>query len=141
MPGFSDDGRWLPPQRGAGLVARDDSPLPDAPLPIGFVILETHSRGHLADDGARSVHHVYQGRTTRSDAIEFYRRHLRDAKWRRVVEEAIGGVATLWYTKGPEDLVVRIEPRRDGVVTIRLQITDNPLAGTRTPWTRNIATN
>ena len=128
MPGYSDEGVWLPPQQGRGLVADPDSPVPDAPVPIGFVTLTSRSRGHVNDTGLRSVAHMYQGRADMSDTVSFYREKLQHHGWQRRHEETIDGITTIRCSKGPEQLVLRISQRRS-VITVKLDIFDKNLPG------------
>ncbi len=128
MPGYSDEGVWLPPQQGRGLVADPDSPVPDAPVPIGFVTLTSRSRGHVNDTGLRSVQHMYQGRADMSDTVSFYREKLRHHGWQRRHEETIDGITTIRSSKGPELLVLRIS-QRGSVISVKLDIFDKNLPG------------
>ena len=129
LPAFSEEGKWLSQPHGQGLVAKRDSPLPDVPVPIGFVALEARSVGYVTQDGVRMVRHIYQGRAGLADAVEFYRQELRHHGWRRLHEDNVGHIAAMRYVKGPESLIVRLS-RRHTVVTLRLNI--EPLESSHT---------
>jgi len=121
LPAFSEDGAWLSQAPGGGLVADAESPLPDVPVPIGFVALEARSVGYVTRDGVRMVRHVYQGRAEMVEAVEFYRQELERRGWKRRHEDNTGNISALHYRKGPETLLVRINSRYS-VLTIRLNI-------------------
>ncbi|MEX0655014.1 MAG: hypothetical protein WD534_00515 [Phycisphaeraceae bacterium] len=115
---FTDDGDYLPPQSGPGLVARDRSPIPDVPLPIGFVAVPSRSEARIGAS-AREVRHVYQGRSNTAEVVNFYRQHLPRHGWSSQGRERdADGTTVMRYTKGPESLRVRIGERHSVVTTI-----------------------
>ena len=128
LPGFSDEGKWLPPQRSTGLVAAPDALLPDAPVAIGFTVLKSRSRGYVTDSGIRQVEHVYQGRATQADTVQYYRQQLGHHGWQHLSEQMVNGTANMRYTKGPENLNLQISQRR-GIVTVHLDLHDKNLPG------------
>ena len=80
---YSDDGEYLEPQYGRGLVRNASAPLPDVPAPIGFKLVR--SRSSAAFDGAsRTLTHIYQGRARRGELLNYYREVLDESGWRRV---------------------------------------------------------
>jgi hypothetical protein len=122
---FSDEGDYLPRASGPGLVVMDDHPIPDVPMPVGFVALPSRSSSDMAGN-ARRVTHVYQGRATGRDAIDFYRDHLDDFGWRFQRLDALpDGSSVQSYTKGPEMLRVQ-SVDDDGVLTIYIFIEPLP---------------
>lgn len=120
VPRMSDDNQLLPPRTGDGLVAKPNSPIADAPMPIGFVMVESRSRAHAAA-GSRTVHHVYQGQSTRADVVNFYRTTLSQYQWDRKSESITPSVIDLTWTKGREVLVAKITTS-GGVTTIEIDI-------------------
>lgn len=123
MP-LSDDGRWLPPATGEGLVARRDSPIPDVPMPVGFVGVASRSQSSVVDD-VRVVHHLYQGQAGVADAITFYRRELPAQGWRLISSQIEVQPAVLLYQKGREQLQISVV-RRHRVVSITVSIQARP---------------
>jgi hypothetical protein len=120
LPLMSDDNQLLPPRAGEGLVAKPNSPIGDAPMPIGFVIVESQSRAH-ATGGSRTIHHVYQGQGTRADVVNFYRATLSQYQWEHKSESITDKKIDLSWTKGREVLLMNIVTR-GGVTTIELDI-------------------
>jgi hypothetical protein len=119
---LSSDGQYLAPQIGPGLVARPDSPIPDLPMPIGFVIVVDQSR--VESRGlSRYVRHVYQGRASMADATRFYRHHAPLQQWRSLGEQTQDGQTVMWYAKGSERLTLQLA-RRGGIVSVVVWITD-----------------
>lgn len=104
---FSEDFQYLSRQAGPGLVAEPDSPIPDAPHPVGFKpIVRKSTVETLAP--SRVLRHVYQGRAPLADVRLFYGQQLPFHGWRvddqRFTEE---GELVLEYVKGRERLRVR----------------------------------
>ncbi|MCE9590648.1 MAG: hypothetical protein K8S99_09015 [Planctomycetes bacterium] len=117
---LSDDNQVLSPQSGRGLVERPNSPIPDAPMPVGFVVVESKSRSHSTSAG-RVVEHYYQGLASKGDTLNFYRTHLTGNGWQRRSETNVGGIIAATFAKGRETLELRITNPRD-VTTVRLNI-------------------
>lgn len=123
LPGvpFSDEGSYLPPKAGPGVVAAEKSYIPDVPMPIGFKPLPKRSSSS-SDAYARTVHHVYQGHASSAEVVLFYRQHLGKYHWNYTGREQTDHSLVLYYTKGPEQL--RIAARqRFGLTTITIDIT------------------
>ena len=80
---YSDDGEYLEPQYGRGLVRSSDAALPDVPSPIGFKLVRSRSSASF-DGAARTLTHIYQGRTRRGDLLNYYRNVLEENGWRPV---------------------------------------------------------
>jgi hypothetical protein len=108
---ISEDGRLLPPRTGEGLVPRKDPAIADVPMPIGFVLIEDHSRAEVAV-GTRYVEQMYQGVSTLGEAVRFYRSHLPRQGWRPLGEAVEAGVFIMRYTKGDENLELRIAQQK-----------------------------
>lgn len=119
---LSSDGQYLPPQTGPGLVAQRQSPIPDLPIPIGFVVVADQSRVE-ARGLSRYVRHVYQGRASMADAARFYRHHAPLHEWRSLGEQTADGQTLMWFEKGSERLTLKLA-RRGGIVSIVIWITD-----------------
>ena len=120
-PVFSEDGVYLPPPAGPGLVAQPRSPIPDVPMPVGFSAVASQSASHV-EDGVRHVRHVYQGRGQSAEVVDFYRRHLPRHGWIAGPRQTQpDGAVVMRYVKGPEALRVRIS-RRLSVITAELTI-------------------
>lgn len=117
---LSDDNQVLSPQSGRGLVVRTNSPVPDAPMPVGFVVIESKSRASVSASG-RHVDHYYQGIASKSDTLRFYRTQLANNGWRRTSETNVGGIIAVTFSKGREVLELSITDPRD-VTTVRLVV-------------------
>lgn len=119
---LSEDGRILRKPASAELVAKPDSPIPDVPMPVGFVFIETRSSsqsvGHL-----RRVDHVYQGLASRGQVAEYYRRVLPASGWQRGSDEMAGPSHVLRYMKDREALEIRIT-ESNSVATVRVRLSD-----------------
>ncbi len=113
---YSEEGVYLPPTTGPGLVANPKSPIPDVPVPIGFEPLLSKSFSSF-DGYARHVTHVYQGQGTQAEAIVFYRQHLWLMGWNlieRYSEE--DNTEVLAFHKGREQLTIRLSPQKTGSI-------------------------
>ncbi|MFA9476713.1 hypothetical protein ACERK3_00260 [Phycisphaerales bacterium AB-hyl4] len=118
---YSDDGQYLRPAAGPGLVAKDTSPIPDVPLPIGFVGVPSRSQADF-DGQVRHVHHVYQGRANTAEVVNFYRRQLPRKDWASLGrEQEDDGTTVMRFTKGHESLNIRVGVRHS-VVTVIVNI-------------------
>lgn len=108
---WNDDGQYLPKRVGPGLVARETSPIPDVPLPIGFKPVVSQCSSSF-DGVARTVTHVYQGRARSPETVLFYRQQLPLEGWQLVDKQTHeDGSSSLHYTKGAESLGVRLSSR------------------------------
>jgi hypothetical protein len=118
---YSDDGDYLPRASSGGLVVDPDSPIPDVPMPVGFVAVP--SKSSVSYDGVnRIVSHVYQGRSNTQDASAFYRQNLDDQGWRPTgMDTGDPRTPLQTYTKGPEELRISITETRS-IVTILVTI-------------------
>lgn len=118
---YSDDGEYLPAPTGPGLVAKQRSPIPDVPIPVGFVGVPSRSEAEF-DGEVRHVHHVYQGRAHAAEVVTFYRRQLPRRDWTsQGRHQEDDGTTVMRFTKGREDLTLRIS-HRHSVVTIVAEI-------------------
>jgi len=118
----SEDGHWLQPRAAAGLVADPRSPIPDVPMPVGFVPVPSKCRAG-ATSTARNVVHVYEGRATMRDAVTFYRSQPPQHDWQFLGEQAMGSEVMMWYERGPERLSVQLS-RSGGTVRATVGIAD-----------------
>lgn len=126
----SDDGVILPPPTGPGLVAQSRSLIPDVPTPVGFVGVGSRSSSYVTADGVRNVNHVYQGRGSVADAVNFYRLHLPSHGWKRVREQSESRNTTMMFSKGRESLIIRITDRR--IVDVHIGIRNLQVAQPQT---------
>ena len=117
---FSDDRQLLDEPTGEQLVARPNSAIPDAPMPIGFVMVETRSRAYTVTGGGRFVEHCYQGRADKADVMRFYHEQLSRNGWSGLSEQNQAGNITSFYAKGPESL--RLSVTGDAVTTVVITI-------------------
>lgn len=122
---FSDEGHMLPPPEGPGLVAAKQSPIPDVPHPIGFVLITSQSRSELID-GRRYAEHMYQGQAQAGDIVRFYRRVLPRHGWKPGSEHQDQELVRLNYAKGAEDLTIQIA-RQQSVVTCYVVVQDRTM--------------
>lgn len=117
---FSDDGDYLPPAVGDGLVASPESYIPDVPMPVGFKAVASQCTSSF-DGQVRTVYHVYQGHTRASAAAAFYQNVLPQHGWEFVDAQNVSNSATQNFTKGRERLT--IESRHAyGVTTVTIDI-------------------
>ncbi len=119
---WNDDGDYLEKRVGPGLVADEQSPIPDVPKPIGFK--PVRSQCSSAFDGvARTVTHIYQGRGRAAETVLFYNQQLPLFGWNRVDKQAHeDGSTSMYYDKGAESLGLRFSDRH-GIATIEVYIT------------------
>ncbi len=127
IPAVSNEGKFLDPQQGQGLVRASSSPIPDLPIPVGFTPLAQSSRSY-AVPGGRFVEHHYQGRSSLSAAAEFYRQAMLSQDWRLSWER--NDEPRVWVAqavKGREVLDLRLtKPRTIVNVYVRIM---NPSLG------------
>ena len=103
---FTDDGDYLGYKGGKGLVAADESPIPDVPMPIGFKPVISKSSSSF-DGVVRTVNHVYQGRARHADAVAFYRGILPIHGWQFISRsDQTDGSTIQYFSKGRESLEV-----------------------------------
>ncbi len=118
---YSDDGQRLPPPSGVALKPQDGSPVPDVPLPDGFVAISDKCRFAWVG-GVRFVDHFYQGRARLDRIIDFYHEQLIRHGWDKLADDQNnGGTIVMQYYKGRENLELHVT-RTDRVATIRLLI-------------------
>lgn len=126
---LSDDDQVLPAQPANGLVVDPESPIPDVPRPVGFVLVESRSRSYL-EGGSRFIEHYYQGRAVYSEALSFYRRQPVAFHWVFQGERNDRGTFYLAYTKGRERLDIVVSHPRVTTVMVRVQSRNTARAGT-----------
>jgi len=112
---MTDDWQMLAQPGGPGLVASQNSPIPDLPMPVGFKPLPGRCE-HTFDSIVRTVSHVYQGVGGDSETVTFYRQQLPRHQWNQVrLDTASAPDITLYAVKGRE--AVRIAIREKNSVT------------------------
>jgi len=122
MVAWNDDGQYLPKRVGPGLVAEEQSPIPDVPIPIGFKPVVSQCSSSF-DGVARTVTHVYQGRARPVETVLFYRQQLPLHGWTPVSKQVNeDGSTSLHYTKGAEALGLRLSGRFK-IATIEVYLT------------------
>ena len=121
-PIASTDGRPLLRSPGAGLVVDDRSPLPDAPVPLRFVLVpsRSHATPSAGSGLARDVTHVYQGRADYDLLSTFFTEQLDRHGW-RPDPAGPGSGPIRAYLKGPEQLHLSLSEAR-GVATVAVRI-------------------
>jgi hypothetical protein len=118
---WTDDGDYLPKRVGPGLVAMENSPIPDVPMPIGFKPVRSECSSSF-DGMSRTVSHVYQGRARAAEVVLFYSQQLSLHGWQRVEKQNHDDNSTsLHYTKGAESLGIRFSDRH-GTTTIEVYL-------------------
>ena len=117
---YSDDGQYLRPPTGSGLVMDPNSPIPDVPKPVGFVGVPSLS-SHSFDGRVRQVQHVYQGRGEVSDVLLLYKRWLPRYDWQSLAIQGTTPNTVLRYIKGREQLSVVVS-KSSGVISIVVNI-------------------
>ncbi|MBI1337247.1 MAG: hypothetical protein GC164_09835 [Phycisphaera sp.] len=126
-PAWSDDNQLLEPQRDGVLVRTIPSPIPDAGMPVGFVVVRNKSRAY-ASSGVRYIEHTYQGQAGLGDVADFYRNSLPKDGWAIVSQRAQTDKAFgLTATKGSEQIDLMLT-KGSSVVTVWLRIM-NPAYG------------
>jgi len=122
---YSKDGQSLPSTAGPGLVAMRNSPIPDVPMPIGFVALPSESYA-MVEGVVRRVKHVYQGRAEVKTVAEFYQSNCRLKRWKSLDKRISNSIARLTFEKGAEKLWINID-KNWSVVTVTITIDDRRL--------------
>jgi hypothetical protein len=117
---MSDDRQLLSEPSGDPLVSHPNSPIPDAPMPMGFVMVESKSRAYTVTGGGRFVEHYYQGRASKAETVRFYHQQLPRFGWTSLSEQNQAGTITSYYSKGPESL--RLYVTGDAVTTVVITI-------------------
>lgn len=111
LPGgmaYSDNGQYLSPQPGPGLVAKVHPLIPDVPTPIGFKPLVSRSYNHSTAT-ARNLKYWYQGQAQEAEVQWFYQQQLPAHGWHLLSQQnAPDGSLVLRYDKGGEALRVRL---------------------------------
>ncbi len=112
---FSDDGQYLDPPIGTGVVLdAQQAVIPDCPPPVGFVPIADACAVSVTPGGARSVYHLYQGRSAPREVQAAYRRNLPHYDWELAgtVDDPDTGYPALIFHKGIEELYVRVRQDR-----------------------------
>lgn len=116
----SADGEPLPAIEGPGLVASSGSPVPDVPMPIGFVAVVSRSSSQVIGQ-VRFVDHLYQGRASAADTVGYYRQQIRQHNWQPISEQTQQGVTVIRLNKGRENLEISVS-QEDAVTSVRVLI-------------------
>ncbi|MCC7146886.1 MAG: hypothetical protein IT443_10615 [Phycisphaeraceae bacterium] len=123
----SDDGQWLPPRSGPGLVADEKPAIPDVPTPIGFSMVAAKSHA-VAVGQARNIRYVFQGQAELGETMAFFRENVVRFGWSGRVEKIEGRKAALWFGKGQERLTIEMVANV-GIVTVTIWVNEQ----SRTP--------
>lgn len=122
---LSDDNQILPAPPMGRLAGQRPSPIPDVAIPEGFVVVQKKSRSQLANN-VRFVEHYYQGRASKADTVDFYRRALPVDGWREEAYQFDGANYVLRHGKNREVLDLRVTESRD-VTSVWIQVRDRAL--------------
>ena len=117
---FSDNGDYLEPTVGDGLVASPESYIPDVPFPIGFKAVPSQCTSSF-DGRVRTITHLYQGHAKLGETEQFYMTQLPRNDWRFTDSTSVGETTSTTYTKGAERLTVQTD-HSYGVMTITIHI-------------------
>ena len=119
---YSKDWQYLKgPGNLPGVVGVMDSPIRDVSVPIGFVPILDESDAQLLPGNIRAIKHVYQGRATVNDIVDFYRRSLPIESWKFVNEGTRSDEYFLHYAKRNEKLFITAR-KRGVVLTLTINI-------------------
>lgn len=110
---LSKDKQLLPNRVGPGLIDAEVSPIPDVPIPVGFVqVVEDSSSGY--GPSARVVDHHYEGRALVPELMTFYEHRLWQHGWTQVgIETTSEKQARITAVKGAEGLEISASNRFD----------------------------
>lgn len=126
MLDWTDEGVYVPRSSGEGLVVAPDSPIPDVPVPVGYVPLVNQSESGTAAGGGRLVNHLYQGRGDLDEILQFYRQNLPRFGWRAAGRETepapnrrLTRTEEITFVKGSEEIRVRAW-KRERLMTMQV---------------------
>ena len=112
----------------ADLIVSSSSPIADVPVPAGFTMIDSESTSQVVGTSRTFVDHMYKGSDDLLPVVRFYRTQLPQKGWTSVDQAQMHEEITLRYSKGAEECIVTIEPkkwykktRRFGFRFIRLQ--------------------
>lgn len=112
--------------RAAGpvrLMAKQQSPISDLPVPLGFRILEDESEDAYTGRRRLYVRHVYAGSGEPFTVRNFYRDRMPQYKWQLVNTVHVAGTHSMVFQKGQESCTVTISRSKSGWSSgIRVQI-------------------
>lgn len=118
---YSQEGVYLPPPTGPGLVASPRRWVPDVALPTGFEPVASQCVSRELPHGGRLVEHRYEGRATLQDVVRFYQRHLPLDGWTARDRLSRPGAERLQWTKGVETLDLAFDEHDQRIrVTVRI---------------------
>ena len=122
LTGHTDDWVGLDGPSGPGLVADPESPIVDAPMPIGFKPIP-YKCSVQTDGYYRIVNHVYQGKAPLAEAIQFAKTYMEDAGWRPIdrIDDLESNTSIINFRKGLEEMSLRIR-RSFSITTIHITI-------------------
>ncbi len=119
------------------LMAKQQSPISDLPVPMGFRILEDESEDAYTGRRRLYVRHVYSGSGEPFAVRNFYRDRMPQYKWQLVNTVHVAGTHSMVFQKGQESCTVTITRSKSGWSSgVRVQIIIMPeergaQAGTR----------
>lgn len=121
LPGCarSDAGERIYRQSRVGLVAQTHEVVAEVPIPIGFKIVEDKSR-EWKTDGFLYTEYLFQGKSTLSDTVVFYRSQLRTNGWNLAGEQMDGAIVLLRAAKPNVGLGLQVS-QRGSVTSIWVQ--------------------
>ena len=125
---WTDEGTYVPRPSGEGLVVAANSPVPDVPVPVGFVPLASQSESSTAASGNRVVNHFYQGRGELDELLQFYRQNLPRFGWRVAGRETqpapsrrLSRIEQISFVKESEEVRVRAW-KRERLMTVQIAL-------------------
>lgn len=97
------------PDSAPALLAEPNSPIADAPVPVGYKIMESKSTSKV-DPVARIriVDHSYSGGYSELQLTRFYRDQMPAHGWTFISQEQTRRDITLKFTKNTEDALVTV---------------------------------
>ena len=105
------------------LMAKQQSPISDLPVPMGFRILEDESEDAYTGRRRLYVRHVYAGSGEPFAVRNFYRDRMPQYKWQLVNAVHVSGTHSMVFQKGQESCTVTISRSKSGWSSgIRVQI-------------------
>lgn len=106
----SDAGERIYRQSRTGLVAQPEKVVSDVPMPIGFRIVEDRSR-EWQSDNFLYTEYLFQGKSTLTDTVVFFRNHLRTEGWTLAGEQTEGAIVLIKAGKPGVGLGLQVSQR------------------------------
>jgi len=99
------------PDNAPALIAEPNSPIADAPVPVGYSMMNGQSSSHVIPaTGLRFVDHSYSGGNSVLQVVRFYRDVLPQHGWTFVTQDQAHKEVSLRFSKNNEDARVEVWP-------------------------------